>query len=399
MRPRTLGEFVGQDDLVGAGRALRTAIERDAVPSMILWGPPGSGKTTLAQIIAQTTGAHFESMSAVSAGVADLRRVVREAAARRCVGKRTVLFIDEIHRFNKAQQDAILPYVEDGTVTLIGATTENPSFEVIPALLSRARVFVLAGLSDAEIGAIVERALADRERGLGSQGMRIADDARSLLISLSNGDARAALNALEFAAASAAAREKGLAIDAALVREAMQRRSSQYDKGGEMHYDVVSAFIKSVRASDADASLYWLARMIDGGEDPLFIARRLVILASEDVGLADSNGLVVAVAAQQAVHFVGMPEGFFPLAHATLYLATAPKSNSVGSSYSAAMEDVAETRNDPVPMHLRNAPTPLMRQLGYGRGYHYAHDDYSVVQENLPANLSGRRYYQKRRSE
>jgi putative ATPase len=399
MRPRTLDEFVGQESLVGPGRALRTAIERDAAPSMVLWGPPGSGKTTLAQIVAATTGAQFEGMSAVSAGVADLRRVVREAAARRRVGKRTVLFIDEIHRFNKAQQDAVLPYVEDGTVTFIGATTENPSFEVNSALLSRARVFVLQPLSDDDVGVLVDRALADGERGLGAQNVRLDDDARRVLVSLANGDARAALNALEFAAATAAARGEPGRVDVALVREAMQRRGSQYDKTGEMHYDVISAFIKSVRASDPDAALYWLARMIDGGEDPLFIARRLVILASEDVGLADSNGLSVAIAAQQAVHFVGMPEGFFPLAHATLYLATAPKSNEVGRAFSAAMDDVLQTRNDPVPMHLRNAPTPLMRQLGYGQGYHYAHDDYTVTQLNVPPALSGRRYYQKRRSE
>jgi putative ATPase len=395
MRPRTLDEFAGQEELLGPGRPLRAAIERDAVPSMVLWGPPGSGKTTLAQIVAATTGAHFEGMSAVSAGVADLRRVVREAGARRRVGKRTVLFVDEIHRFNKAQQDAILPYVEDGTVTFIGATTENPSFEVNSALLSRARVFVLQALTDEDVGIIVDRALTDRERGLGAQGVQLDDDARTLLISLANGDARAALNALEFAASAAGAR----AIDVALVRAAVQRRASQYDKSGEMHYDVISAFIKSVRASDSDASLYWLARMIDGGEDPLFIARRLVILASEDVGLADSNGLQVAIAAQQAVHFVGMPEGFYPLAHATLYLATAPKSNEVGRAYGAAMKDVLQTRNDPVPMHLRNAPTHLMRQLGYGEGYHYSHDDYAVTQLNLPPSLRGRRYYQKRRSE
>lgn len=397
MRPRTLDELVGQELLLGRGRALRAAIERDATPSMILWGPPGSGKTTLAQIVAHSTGSHFEGMSAVSAGVADLRRVVAEARARRRVGKQTVLFIDEIHRFNKAQQDAVLPYVEDGTVTFIGATTENPSFEVNSALLSRARVFVLQPLSDDEVGTIVDRAIDDRERGLGVQGVRLDDDGRQLLISLANGDARAALNALEFAAATVAARGEGATIDASLVHEAMQRRGSQYDKAGEMHYDVISAFIKSVRASDADAALYWLARMIDGGEDPLFIARRLVILASEDVGLADSNGLRVAVAAQQAVHFVGMPEGFFPLAHATLYLATAPKSNAVGRAFSAAMDDVLQTRNDPVPMHLRNAPTGLMRQLGYGQGYHYAHDDYNVVQLNVPPALSGRRYYDKKR--
>ena len=384
MRPLTLDEFVGQEAVLGPGRALRVAIERDAVPSIILWGPPGSGKTTLAEVVAHSTGAHFERISAVSAGVADLRRVVTEGRAHRRVGRRTVLFIDEIHRFNKAQQDAVLPYVEDGTVTLIGATTENPSFEVNSALLSRARVFVLQALSDDEVATIVDRALRDRERGLGAKELELESDAKRLLVGFANGDARAALCALEFA-------------------EAMQRRNSPYDKGGDMHYDVISAFIKSIRASDPDASLYWLARMVEGGEDPLFIARRLVILASEDVGLADSNGLQVAVAAQQAVHFIGMPEGFFPLAHATLYLATAPKSNAVGRSYGAAMEDVLETRNDPVPLHLRNAPTRLMRDLGYGRDYHYAHDDYDVVQVNLPPGLSERRYFQqdsiKRRSE
>jgi putative ATPase len=402
MRPRVPDEFVGQEELMDRGRVLRTAIERDAVPSMILWGPPGTGKTTLAEIIARSTGAYFERMSAVSAGVADLRRVVNEARARERSGKRTVLFIDEIHRFNKAQQDAILPYVEDGTVVFIGATTENPSFEVNSALLSRARVFVLHQLSDEQVGAIVDRALADRERGLGAQGVAIDDEARRVLVGLANGDARVALNALEFAAAAAARREGARTIDAALVREAMQRRGTAYDKAGEMHYDTISAFIKSIRASDPDAALYWLARMIDGGEDPLFIARRLVILASEDVGLADSNGLSVAVAAQQAAHFVGMPEGFFPLAHATLYLATAPKSNSVGTSFAAAMADVQETRNEPVPLHLRNAPTGLMRELGYGEGYHYAHDDYDLKQLNLPENLSERRYFnrdKKRRPE
>ncbi len=393
MRPRSLDEFVGQEALLGAGRALRIAIERDAVPSMILWGPPGTGKTTLAEIVARSTGAHFEHMSAVSAGVADLRRSVNEAKVRRRSGRRTVLFIDEIHRFNKAQQDAILPYVEDGTVTFIGATTENPSFEVNSALLSRARVFVLQSLSDDEVGEIVDRALADPQRGLGANGLRLDAEARSVLIGLANGDARAALNALELAATSAPS-GSAPTIDAALVRDAMQRRATRYDKGGDLHYDTISAFIKSIRASDADAAVYWLARMIDGGEDPLFIARRLVILASEDVGLADSNGLQVAVAAQQAAHFVGMPEGFFPLAHATLYLANAPKSNSVGRAFGAAMDDVNETRNEPVPLHLRNAPTGLMRRLGYGEGYHYAHDDYDVVQLNLPANLAGRRYYQ-----
>jgi putative ATPase len=394
MRPRGLDEYAGQDELLAPGKALRRAIESDAVPSMILWGPPGTGKTTLAEIIARSTGAHFERLSAVSAGVADLRRVVGEAQARRRVGLRTVLFIDEIHRFNKAQQDAILPYVENGTVTFIGATTENPSFEVNSALLSRTRVFVLQSLSDDDIGRIVDRALNDGDRGLGEMHVRLDDDARRTLIGLANGDARVALNALEFASSSAQQRGGMREVGKDLVLEAMQRRGSTYDKAGDAHYDTISAFIKSIRASDPDASIYWLARMIDGGEDPLFVARRLVILASEDVGLADSRGLQVAIAAQQAVHFVGMPEGFYPLAHATLYLANAPKSNSVGRAYGAAMADVTQTRNEPVPLHLRNAPTGLMRQLGYGREYHYAHDDYDVRQFNLPENLRGRRYYE-----
>ena len=393
MRPRTLEEFVGQESILGHGRALRRAIESDSVPSMILWGPPGTGKTTLAEVIARSTGAHFERLSAVSAGVADLRRVVAEAQTRARIGKRTVLFVDEIHRFNKAQQDAVLPYVEDGTIALIGATTENPSFEVNSALLSRARVFVLHQLSDDEIATIVDRALADEDRGLGKIGVDLDDDARAVLINLANGDARAALNALEFAAISAPLREGRKYVDAATIREAMQKRGSTYDKGGEAHYDVISAFIKSLRGSDPDAAIYWLARMLDGGEDPLFIARRLVILASEDVGLADSRALQIAVAAQQAVHFIGMPEGFYPLAHATLFLATAPKSNSVGRAYSAAMQDVRETRNDAVPLHLRNAATGLMRGLGYGRDYKYSHDDYDADQTFLPDNVAGRTYY------
>ena len=394
MRPRSLEEFVGQGDVVGEGRALRRAIENDRVPSMILWGPPGTGKTTLAEIVAHSTGAHFDKISAVSAGVADLRRIVAEAQARRRVGGRTVLFIDEIHRFNKAQQDAILPYVEDGTVTMIGATTENPSFEVNSALLSRSRVFVLHSLSDEDVATIVDRALSDPQRGLGKEKIKLEPDARETLIGYANGDARTALSALEFAASSAPQHDGTKVIDRALALEALQRRGSTYDKGGEQHYDIISAFIKSLRASDPDAAVYWLARMLDGGEDPLFIARRLVILASEDVGLADPQGIQVAIAAQQAVHFIGMPEGFYPLAHATLYLARAKKSNSVGRAYSGAMRDVQETRNDPVPLHLRNAPTGLMKGLGYGRDYHYAHDDYSIKQENLPENLRDRRYYE-----
>ncbi len=356
MRPQRLEEFVGQERLIGPGRPLRRAVEGDVVPSMILWGPPGTGKTTLAEIIAHATGAEFSRLSAVSAGVADLRRVVGEAQARRRLGKRTLLFIDEIHRFNKAQQDAVLPYVEDGTITLVGATTENPSFEVNSALLSRARVFVLHPLSDEQVGTIVDRALGDRERGLGALRVHLDADARTTLVGLANGDARAALNALELAAMTARAENGERRIDRATVLDAMQRRASVYDKGGDAHYDTISAFIKSMRASDAKAAVYWLARMIDGGEDPLFIARRIVIFASEDVGLADSNALVVAIAAQQAVHFVGMPEGFYPLAHATLYMAGAPKSRTVGDEYENAMRDVVETRNEPVPLDLRNAP-------------------------------------------
>jgi putative ATPase len=398
MRPRTLDEFVGQEHLVGAGRALRRAIENDTVPSMILWGPPGTGKTTLAEIIAKATGAEFVALSAVSAGVADLRAVVAEAQAARALGKRTVLFIDEIHRFNKAQQDAVLPYVEDGTITLIGATTENPSFEVNSALLSRSRVFVLKALDDEAVALLVRRALEDRERGLGAAAITLDDDALTALVGLANGDARVALGTLEYAAAAAPRDAAGARrIDRELIADALQRRMIAYDKKGENHYDVISAFIKSIRGSDPDAGLYWLARMIDAGEDPLFIARRLVILASEDVGLADSRALQVAVAAQQAVHFVGLPEGFFALAHATLYLATAPKSNSVGRAYGAALRDVEETRNDPVPLDLRNAPTGLLRGLGYGRDYRYAHDDLPPperLERYLPENLGDPAYFE-----
>jgi putative ATPase len=395
MRPRTLAEYVGQEHLVGEGHALRRAIESDAIPSMILWGPPGTGKTTLAEVIANAGGANFVALSAVSAGVADLRAVVADAQRSRAVGKRTVLFVDEIHRFNKGQQDAVLPYVEDGTITLIGATTENPSFEVNSALLSRARVFVLRALTDDDVELIVRRALADTERGLGSQRIELEDPALAALVGLANGDARVALGTLEFAAATAPVGADGIKrIDALLVADALQRRATGYDKKGENHYDIVSAFIKSIRGSDPDAALYWLARMLDGGEDLLFIARRLVILASEDVGLADSRGLQIAIAAQQAAHFVGMPEAFYPLAHATLYLARAPKSNSVGRAYGAALADVEGTRNDPVPLHLRNAPTGLMRGLGYGRGYVYSHDDYAAEQSFLPPNVAGHRYYE-----
>ncbi len=397
MRPRTLDELVGQEHILGPGRVLRRSIENDQLSSMIFWGPPGCGKTALARVIANVSHAQFIPLSAVTAGVADLRRAVDDARKlRRSTGRRTILFIDEIHRFNKAQQDAILPHVEDGTVILIGATTENPSFEVNSALLSRSRVFVLNALSPADIETVVRRALRDDERGLGKLRVCLADDALQHLVISSNGDARVALNALELATAATApdgAGERLVTLPA--IEEALQHRALTYDKAGDQHYDTISAFIKSVRGSDPDAAIYWLARMLEGGEDPLFVARRIVILASEDVGLADPQALAVAVAAQQAVHFIGMPEGFYPLAEATLYLAMAPKSNSAGTAYSAALQDVKATGNQPVPLHLRNAPTGLMRGLGYGRDYRYAHDfpDHYVEQQYLPDSLRGKRYY------
>jgi putative ATPase len=397
MRPRTLDEFVGQEHIVGPGHALRAAIEEDRIPSMILWGPPGSGKTTLARIIAAMTGSHFENVSAVSSGVADLRRVVAEAAEPLgASGARTILFIDEIHRFNKAQQDVVLPYVEDGTITLIGATTENPSFEVISPLLSRSRVFRLQPLSPEQVAGILRGALADEERGLASMKAEIDNDTLLALASISGGDARIALNALELATQTARPDKTGRrVVTSEHIDEALQKRAALYDRAGDWHYDIISAFIKSLRGSDPDASLYWLARMLEGGEDPLFIARRLVILASEDVGLADPQALQVAVAAQQAVHFIGMPEGFFPLAEATLYLATAPKSNSVGEAYMRAVQDAQVTQSEPVPLHLRNAPTPLMRDMGHGRDYAYDHSfpGHYSGQQHLPDSLSGRQYY------
>jgi putative ATPase len=400
MRPRSFDEYVGQEHIVGEGKLLRRLVETGGLPSIILWGPPGTGKTTLARIIAGTTEAVFVLLSAVSAGVADLRRAVAEARDRLRAGRgRTVLFVDEIHRFNKAQQDAILPYVEDGTITLIGATTENPSFEVIGPLLSRSRVFALKMLEPEHVERILRRALEDEERGLGGRGVKVDDEALVGLASSVGGDARIALNALEAAVAFADARGEGAPlVTKDDVEEALQHRTYLYDKQGDAHYDTISAFIKSLRGSDPDAALYWLARMIEAGEDPLFIVRRMVILASEDVGLADPMAMVVATSCQQAVHFIGMPEGFFSMAECALYLALAPKSNSVGSSYGAAMADVEATRNDPVPMHLRNAVTGLMRQMGYGRGYKYAHDYEGgvVEQQHLPDKLDGRTYYRAR---
>jgi putative ATPase len=393
MRPSTLDELVGHEEVVGEGTLLRQAIEQDQLFSLVLWAPPGSGKTTLARLIASTTRAHFVSISAVSSGVAELRTIAREAADRLGMhSQRTVLFIDEIHRFNKAQQDAILPHVEDGTLIFIGATTENPSFEVNAPLLSRSRVVVLQALEDADIDAIVMRALADEERGLGNRRLTIDDDARSQLVNLANGDARFALNTLEFAAAGL---DVGATVGADRVMQAAQRRAAAYDKSGEAHYDAISALHKTLRGSDPDAALYWLARMLERGDDPLYVARRLARFASEDVGLADPQALPLAMAAQGAIHFLGMPEGALALAELAVYLALAPKSNAVYRAYGAAAADVAQTRNDPVPIHLRNAPTRLMRDMGYGRDYRYAHDyDEGIVgQQNLPANLGARTYY------
>jgi putative ATPase len=396
MRPRDLSEFVGQDQVVGPTRVLRRAIEAGQLPSFILWGPPGTGKTTLAAIAARQARARFVALSAVSAGVADLRRAIDEARRTRAeTGERTVLFIDEIHRFNKAQQDVVLPHVEEGDIVLIGATTENPSFEVISALLSRSRVYVLKPLSDEQVRTIVRRALSD-ERGLGGT-TALAADAEDALVNVANGDARVALNALELASDATAPGPDGqrhVGIEA--VRDALQRRTLLYDRGGDQHYDTVSALIKSIRGSDPDAGLYWLARMIDAGEDPMFIARRLVILAAEDVGLADPQALVMAAAAQQAVHLIGLPEGWYPLAEATVYLALAPKSDSLKAAAARLGEDIASTRAEPVPLHLRNAVTGLMRQLGYGQGYRYSHDapgHFDPQEVFLPEQLAGREYY------
>jgi putative ATPase len=397
MRPQTFAEFVGQEHLVADGRVLRKCIEADKLPSMVFWGPPGSGKTTLAHIIANVTRAQFSPLSAVSAGVADLRSVIGEAKKRlKSSGQRTILFVDEIHRFNKAQQDAVLPFVENGTVTFIGATTENPSFEVIAPLLSRCRVFRLNLLSDEEVRLIVERAIKNVEKGLGKFRITINEEALRHLVTTSNGDARVALNALEMAAFATLPDASGSrSIGLPAIEEALQHRALLYDKSGDQHYDLISALHKSLRGSDPDAALYWLGRMLEAGEDPLYIARRLVRFASEDVGVADPQALVIAVAAQQAVHFVGLPEGNLALAEAVVYLATAPKSNSLYQAYSRVQEDIQQGRNEPVPLHLRNPVTDLMRRMGHGQGYKYAHDypDHFVRQQNLPPSLQGKHYY------
>jgi putative ATPase len=397
MRPRTLGEFVGQVHLLGPGHVLEKAIRSDLVPSMVLWGPPGSGKTTLAYLIASMTKAHFIPISAVSAGVADLRQAVAEAKELLgTTGQRTILFIDEVHRFNKAQQDAILPHVENGIVTFIAATTENPSFEVISALLSRSRVFALNSLTDEQLTALIQRTLVDKERGLGGQNVDLKLDALEMLLVISAGDARVALNAIELAVSVTEPGTNGKrVVDRQTMEEVMQRRGPSYDKAGNAHYDTISAYIKSVRASDPGAAMYWLARMIEAGEDPMFIARRMVILAAEDIGMADPQALPIAVAAQQAVHFIGFPEGAIPLAEATVYLATAPKSNTAYMALNSALEEVRKGREYPVPLHLRNAVTGLMRDMGYGKSYKYSHDHpgHFAGQQNLPEEISQKRFY------
>jgi len=398
MRPRTLDEVVGQEHILAPGTPLREAIERDVVQSIIFWGPPGSGKTTLARIIADMTSAHFVQFSAVLSGIKDIRDVMAAAELqRRATGRRTILFVDEIHRFNKAQQDAFLPRVEAGDIVLIGATTENPSFEINAALLSRSKVFVLQPLTAEGIETILRRTIANRERGLGASDIVFSDRAIAAIAQFANGDARAALNLLEFSASAAPVdpATSTRRLDLPQLEQSIRRRALLYDKTGEEHYNLISALHKSMRNSDPDAAVYWIARMLEAGEDPLYIARRLIRFASEDVGNADPQALTVAVAAKDAVHFVGMPEGNTALAQAAIYLATAPKSNAVYMAYGAAAADAHTQAAEPVPLHLRNAPTPLMKQLGYGKHYEYAHDEPEAVSDMtcLPPSLAGRKYY------
>jgi putative ATPase len=393
MRPRTLEEYSGQEHLLAPGKPLRVQIERDDGGSMIFWGPPGVGKTTLAKIIAETTKATFIEFSAVMSGIKEIKQVMSEAARAAEFHSRTILFVDEIHRFNKAQQDAFLPYVERGTIRLIGATTENPSFEIISALLSRCRVYVLEPLSEDRITALLRRALDDKGRGLGAMELTADDEALDLIAGYSSGDCRAAYNTLEVAAQLA--NEGAKHIDKAIATEAVQQRVLMYDKSGEEHYNLISALHKSVRNSDPDAALYWLARMFASGEDPLYLARRVVRMAVEDIGLAAPEALNLCLSAKETIDFLGSPEGDLALAEAVVYLCLAPKSNAVYTAYAAAQDDIEHTRQEPVPLHLRNAPTRLMKDLGYAKGYRYAHDEAGRVADMdcLPASLQGRTYY------
>lgn len=394
MRPRSLDEFLGQEHLLGPGKPLRVQIERDDASSMIFWGPPGVGKTTLAKIIAETTKATFIEFSAVLAGIKEIKQVMADAEKAASWGTRTILFIDEIHRFNRAQQDAFLPWVERGSIRLIGATTQNPSFEINSALLSRCRVYTLHQLTDAQIVTLLQRALSDSERGLGAQHLTAAEGSLELLAGYASGDARNGLNALEVAAKLAAS-EKTTVITREIATEALQQRVLMYDKGGEEHYNLISALHKSVRNSDPDASLYWLGRMMKAGEDPLYIARRVVRMAVEDIGLAAPEALNLCLSARDMVDFLGSPEGDLALAEAVVYLALAPKSNAVYTAYGAVMADIENIRQEPVPLHLRNAPTKLMKELDYGKGYEYAHEVEGKVadMECLPESLRSRRYY------
>jgi putative ATPase len=394
MRPRNLDEYSGQEQLLGPGKPLRVQIEHDDAHSMIFWGPPGVGKTTLAKIIAETTKASFIEFSAVMSGIKEIKQVMVDAARAAELHSRTILFIDEIHRFNKAQQDAFLPYVERGSIRLIGATTENPSFEIISALLSRCRVYVLKPLSEAQIAGLLRRALEDRERGLGNLELTADDDALELIASYSSGDCRSAYNTLEVAAQLAG--EGAKHIDSKVAAEAAQRRVLMYDKTGEEHYNLISALHKSVRNSDPDAALYWLGRMFAAGEDPLYLARRVVRMAVEDIGLAAPEALNLCLSAKQTMEFLGSPEGDLALAEAVVYLCLAPKSNSVYTAYGAVLADIEHTRQEPVPLHLRNAPTRLMKELDYGKDYRYAHDEEGRVADMdcLPDSLKGRSYYQ-----
>jgi len=397
IRPERLEDFLGQEKIIGPGKPLRLAIEEDELQSIILWGPPGSGKTTLARIIAKMTKTHFVPFSAAVSGLPALRKIIKEAQDRgRYHHQRTILFVDEIHRFNKAQQDAFLPYVEDGTIILIGATTENPSFEVISPLLSRSTVYILEPLSLEDLKNILEKALPDKEKGLGKYKLKLEPKVLDFIIELAYGDARIALNILEFAVITTKPDKQGIRkINLKIIEEVVQKRCLRYDKTGEEHYNIISALHKSMRDSDPDAAIYWVARMLEAGENPLYVARRLVRFASEDIGNADPQALQVAVAAMQAVHFLGMPEGNLALAQTATYLACAPKSNALYKGYQLTQEDIKRWGPLPVPLVIRNAPTTLMKNLDYGKGYKYAHNFEGgyIVQEHLPKELKGRKYY------